>query len=197
MLAQLEAGSAVCTAYLGLGSNRGERAAHLRGAVEALAASAGLRGIEASPVYESEAHTLRPDEEQPPFLNAVLAVEGVRSPEGLLETAHALEHRAGRRRDADRRWQPRPLDVDLLAVGRLTRQTDRLTLPHPRLAERRFVLRPWADLAPDFVVPPPFGATVRALLAACPDETALRRTEIRLTAPGSDPDPAGDAPEPG
>ena len=63
------------------------------------------------------------------------------------------------------------------AVADAVWQTERLTLPHPRLAERRFVLQPWADLAPNFVVPPPFGETVQTLLEACSDDTSIRRVE--------------------
>jgi 2-amino-4-hydroxy-6-hydroxymethyldihydropteridine diphosphokinase len=69
----------------------------------------------------------------------------------------------------------------LLAVDDITCQTDDLTLPHPRLAERRFVLQPWADLAPNFVVPPPFDQSVQSLLDECADETKIRRTDHALS----------------
>jgi len=178
------------TAYLGLGSNEGERQTHLQAAVDGLQGTPEVGVEAASPVYETEAHTTTPDETQPAFLNAVLEVSVECRAERLLTRAHALERAEGRVRPAPERWAPRPLDIDLLVVGPRTCQTDRLTLPHPRLADRRFVLRPWADLAPDFVVPPPFGATVRALLEACPDDTAVRRTDRRLLvsgrAPGAD-----------
>lgn len=171
------------TAYLGLGSNLGDRQAHLRVAVEGLAAADPVRVTAGSPVYETEAHTVGPDEEQPPFLNAVVEAEVSCIPEDLLRIAQRLERDAGRATDRER-WAPRPLDVDLLAVGAVTCQTSALTVPHPRLAERRFVLRPWADVAPNFVVPPPFDATVRALLDACPDAASIRRTDHTLSAPG-------------
>ncbi len=168
------------TAYLGLGSNEGNRLRHLRAAVKRLRGREGLQVEAASPVYETEAHTRSPDEEQPPFLNAVLCVAIECSPEALLHTAHAVEQAEGRERSTERRWAPRPLDIDLLAVGAVTCQTDALTLPHPRLGERRFVLRPWADLAPNFVVPSPFDQTVQSLLDQCPDDAPVRRTEARL-----------------
>jgi 2-amino-4-hydroxy-6-hydroxymethyldihydropteridine diphosphokinase len=142
-------------------------------------------------MYETEAHTLAPDEEQPPFLNAVVEAEVACSPERLLRLAQRLERAEGRAADRER-WAPRSLDVDLLVVGAATRQSDVLTLPHPRLAERRFVLRPWADLAPNLVVPPPFDATVRALLAACSDAAAVQRLEAPLHGPDASPR-AGDA----
>jgi 2-amino-4-hydroxy-6-hydroxymethyldihydropteridine diphosphokinase len=163
------------TVYLGLGSNEGNRRGHLRAAVKHLHAHDAVRRGSISPVYETEAHTRAPDEEQPPFLNAVLRVHVGCEPESLLRLAHAVEQAEGRTRTAERAWQPRPLDVDLLVVGTETRQTDALTLPHPRLAERRFVLRPWADLAPNFVVPAPFDQSVQSLLDQCTDPTDIRR----------------------
>jgi 2-amino-4-hydroxy-6-hydroxymethyldihydropteridine diphosphokinase len=163
------------TAYLGLGSNSGPRQRHLQAAVDGVAGAEGFRVTAVSPVYETEAHTLDPEAEQRPFLNAVVEASIERAPEVLLALAHELERREGRRREDADRWAPRPLDVDLLAVGDATRRTERLTLPHPRIAERRFVLRPWADLAPDFVVPAPFEAPVQDLLDACPDTAAIRR----------------------
>jgi len=179
------------TAYLGLGSNQGDRARHLRAAVRRLHRRDGLRVTGASPVYETEAHTAAPNERRPPFLNAVLRVEADRSPEALLRVALAVERQEGRTRPERGRWPPRPLDIDLLVVGDATRQTDRLTLPHPRLDERRFVLRPWADLAPNLAVPPPFDAPVRTLLQRCPDTAALERTSVSLAVPASNgPSPA-------
>jgi len=169
------------TASLGLGSNQGDRLGHLQAAVERLHRYDLLRVVAASPVYETEAHTASPDEEQPSFLNAVLCVAVECSPESLLRIAHEVEQAEGRVREVDQqKWRPRPLDIDLLAVDGVTRQTDALTLPHPRLAERRFVLRPWADLAPNFVVPPPFDQSVQSLLNQCPDTTHIRRIEHTL-----------------
>ncbi|PQJ33850.1 2-amino-4-hydroxy-6-hydroxymethyldihydropteridine diphosphokinase [Salinibacter sp. 10B] len=162
------------TAYLGLGSNLGDRLAHLRGAVKGLQGHDDVRVVAVSPVYETEAHTMSPSESQPDFLNAVVQIEVDGGGEHLLQIAHALEREAGRRRAEQEQWAPRSLDVDLLAVNDVVRQTERLTLPHPRLSERRFVLRPWADLAPAFVVPFPFEETVEALLQDCPDSTPIR-----------------------
>lgn len=167
--------------FLALGSNLGDRHAALRGAVRALQGNDRMRGVRPSPVYESEAHTLAPGETHPAYLNAVVQGHTTRSPEALLQMAWRLEADAGRdRASEEERWQPRPLDVDLLVCGHTTRQTDRLQLPHPRLAERRFVLRPWADLAPNLRVPAPFDERVSVLLARCPDRAALRRTDCAL-----------------
>jgi 2-amino-4-hydroxy-6-hydroxymethyldihydropteridine diphosphokinase len=171
------------TAYLGLGSNLGDRHAHLQAAVAGLHEREGLRVVAASPVYETEAHTLAPDEEQPPFYNAVLAVHTTLPPRALLRVAQEQEAAAGRTRD--RRWAPRPLDVDILTYGNAVHTTDALTLPHPRLADRRFVLRPWADVAPNLRIPAPFNATVDVLLARCADATPVRRVSATLSAPPS------------
>lgn len=170
------------TAFLGVGSNKGDRLGHLRSGGERLARRDALRVVAASPVYETEAHTASSGETQPPFLNAVLHVVVEEDPEALLQTAHAVERAEGRTRVAEQRWGPRVLDVDLLAVGALTRDTEALTLPHPRLADRRFVLRPWADLAPNFVVPSPFDESVQSLLDQCTDPASVQRTEHTLGA---------------
>jgi 2-amino-4-hydroxy-6-hydroxymethyldihydropteridine diphosphokinase len=168
-------------AFVALGSNRGDRRAALRGAVRSLGEHEAVQHARPSPVYESEAHTQHPGETQPAYLNAVVQLQTTLSPEALLDLAWRLEADAGRDRAAEEgRWQPRPLDVDLLVCGRATRSGRRLRLPHPRLAERRFVLRPWADLAPNLRVPAPFDDPVQTLLARCPDRTALRCTTLAL-----------------
>jgi 2-amino-4-hydroxy-6-hydroxymethyldihydropteridine diphosphokinase len=165
-------------AFIALGANLGDRMAALRGALRGLDATPRLRVVQASPVYESVAHTLAPDEEQPAYLNAVVEVRTRLSPEALLAVCLDLERRAGRQRR--RRWAPRTLDLDLLVMNGLTRSTGQLTLPHPRLAERRFVLQPLHDLAPALHVPLPFDATVDALLRATSDRQSLRRTGYGL-----------------
>ena len=175
-------------AFVALGSNQGDRRAALHGAVRALerdrrTATGRCSSVRPSPVYESEAHTQRAGETQPAYLNAVVQLRRMtRSPEALLDLAQRLEADAGRDRAAEEKggWQPRPLDVDLLVCGPIRRETERLRLPHPRLAERRFVLRPWADLAPNLRVPAPFDDPIHALLARCSDQAALRRTAIAL-----------------
>jgi 2-amino-4-hydroxy-6-hydroxymethyldihydropteridine diphosphokinase len=125
-------------AYLGLGSNLGDRRAHLRAAV------AALPGVVAvSPVYETEPVGGPPG--QQPYLNLVVALETDRSPRELLELGRALEAASGRVRAE--RGGPRTLDVDVLLVGGLSVEEPDLVVPHPRMWERRFVLAPLADLA--------------------------------------------------
>lgn len=168
------------TAYIALGSNLGDRAGHLRQACRALDVHPDLDVLASSPVYETPAMTMDPEEEQPPFLNAVLAVRSALEPEALLHVLHRLEAQAGRVRS--RPWAPRTLDLDLLTYGGIVRSTEALTLPHPRLAERRFVLQPLADLAPNLGLPAPFDETPTALLARCPDDAPIRRVAPRIGA---------------
>ena len=156
--------------FVGLGANLGDRAAQLGKALRALSREPGIRVVGVSPVYESAAHTLD-DEPQPPYLNAVAEVRTTLAPDVLLNTFHRIEAEAGReRRDA---WAPRTLDLDLLIYGAHVVWDDNLAVPHPRMGERRFVLQPLADLAPDLVVPG-VEIAVRDLLAQCPDPTELR-----------------------
>mgnify|MGYP006274159659 CR=1 FL=1 len=160
--------------FLGLGSNLGTRRSHLTTAIVRLADADGIRVVAPSRPYESEAHTLDDQPPQPSFLNAVVEIRTTLAPGSVLAVAQQLEQEAGRP-PTHARWTPRPLDVDVLAYGGHTRTTDTLTIPHPRLAERRFVLQPWADIAPNFWIPVPFNQTVRALLTQCSDATDVHR----------------------
>jgi 2-amino-4-hydroxy-6-hydroxymethyldihydropteridine diphosphokinase len=129
-------------AFLGLGSNLGERREYLKAAVDSLGPM--VTGV--SPVYETAA-VGGPD--QGPFLNLVVEVDTDLSPDELLALCHRLERDAERVRTV--RWGPRTLDVDIVLIeGRTVDQPD-LQVPHPRMAERRFVMAPLADLAPDLV----------------------------------------------
>ncbi len=141
-------------AALALGANLGDRVGQLRSAVAALADVL----IEVSSVYETEPWG---DPDQPAYLNAVLIVDDPRvEPRDWLDRAQALEAAAGRVRDPDRRYGPRPLDVDVIAVWRggadaapVTSDDPVFTVPHPRAHERAFVLVPLAEIAPDAVLP--------------------------------------------
>lgn len=166
--------------YLGLGSNVEPREAHLREALEGLARHPAIDVAEASPVYETAAHTLVPDEQQPDYLNAVVQVVTSLIPEALLAYAQQLEEDAGRELSQRRRWAPRTLDVDILLFGQRTIREGHLTVPHPRMGERLFVLQPLYDLAPALHVPDPFGAAVSELLERCPDEGKIDRTDADL-----------------
>ena len=134
-------------AVLSLGSNLGDRYAYLRDAVTAL----GDRVVLVSGVYETPPWG---DPDQPAYLNAVLlAVDPAAAPADWLALARTCESAAGRRRDPDRRFGPRSLDVDVIAVWDAgdapVRSADpELTLPHPRAHQRAFVLKPWLDIQP-------------------------------------------------
>jgi 2-amino-4-hydroxy-6-hydroxymethyldihydropteridine diphosphokinase len=135
--------------YLGLGSNVGDRAAHLRAAIEML----GERGVEVealSSAYETE--PVGEVIDQPDFLNAAIRICTELEPEALLEACKAIEVERGRMLAASRH-SPRPLDVDLLLLGDLELTTERLTLPHPEVTSRRFVLAPLLELDPDLTLP--------------------------------------------
>jgi 2-amino-4-hydroxy-6-hydroxymethyldihydropteridine diphosphokinase len=128
-------------AFLGLGSNVGDRERNLTDAIESLA---GVVAV--SPLYETDPVG---GPAQPPYLTVVVELATVLTPRDLLGVAHRLESAAGRVRLE--RWGPRTLDVDVLLVGDLRVDEPDLVVPHPRMWERRFVLAPLADLAPELV----------------------------------------------
>jgi 2-amino-4-hydroxy-6-hydroxymethyldihydropteridine diphosphokinase len=136
-------------AALALGSNLGDRLDYLQAAVDALTDSSEIVPVAVSPVYETE--PIGGPTEQPAFLNAVLVVDTTLSPRSLMERCKAAEDAFGRTREVPK--GPRTLDVDVLAVGDGIVDEADLQLPHPRLAERAFVLVPWSDVDPDFTVP--------------------------------------------
>lgn len=150
----------VTSIALALGGNQGSAADVERTLRRALGdLEAALGPLRAAPFYRSAAVSPFP---QPDFLNTAALVRTALPPDAVLAVAKALEHAAGRRHGV--RFGPRPLDIDLLLYGDLCSTAPELTLPHPRLRERRFMLEPLAAVAPELRVPPD-GATVRELLA--------------------------------
>ena len=136
-------------AYIGVGSNLGDREATMRAALEALDASPGIRVVAVSSFLETEPLGFL---DQPRFLNAAAAVETDLDARGLLEALLAVERDLGRTRDGPR-YGPRTIDLDLLLFGDDRLDEPGLTVPHPRLHERMFVLGPLAELDPGLVVP--------------------------------------------
>ncbi len=134
-------------AFIGLGSNLGDRRALLADAVAGLRAGGDVNAV--SPLYETE--PVGGPEDQGPYLNLVVELVTAASPRRLLERCQALERAAQRVRTV--RWGPRTLDADVLWVEGWEADEPDLVVPHPRLWERRFVLAPLADLAPDLVTP--------------------------------------------
>jgi len=150
---------AMTWAYVGLGANVGNRRENLDHAVELLAAEPGVRVLAVSSVRETDPVGY---EDQPRFLNAACAVETELGPRELLERLLAIERALGRERTGPR-FGPRTIDLDLLLYGNETLDEPGLTVPHPRLAERLFVLEPLHELAPDLVWPD--GRAIRDLVA--------------------------------
>jgi 2-amino-4-hydroxy-6-hydroxymethyldihydropteridine diphosphokinase len=136
------------TAFVGIGSNLGDREGNLRRAVELLAAEDGIEVAAVSEIRETD--PVGPVE-QGPFLNGVVRIETDLGPRELLARLLAVEQRLGRVRRE--RWGPRTIDLDLLLYGNQAVDEPGLTVPHPRLHERRFALEPLSDLAPGLEIP--------------------------------------------
>ena len=168
------------TAYIGLGSNQGDRFTYLQQAVTALKRRDEIRVVCTSPVYESEAHVRSSEDSTAPFMNAVVELRTSLPPMDLLHVCQEIERQAGRSHETSGVWEARTLDLDLLIYGAHTAATDELTVPHPRMGDRRFVLQPLVDISPDCWVPEPYAAPARELLEECPDDHAMRRTDLQL-----------------
>ena len=158
-------------AFLALGSNLGDRRRYLRDAIARLAAAEGVNLLRQSRVYETEA--VGPVE-QGPFLNLVVEVElgDEVTPRRLLTLAKETEGEVGRQ--ARVRWGPREVDIDILLIEGETACEPDLTLPHPRMWERAFVMAPLADLAP--TLPTPGGETAAELAARLREEQQIHAT---------------------
>lgn len=156
--------------YLGLGSNAGDSAGHLRAAIELLRE----RGVEVEAV--SSTYVTEPVGEildQPDFLNAAIRIRTEFEPEALLDVCKAIEADRGRGLEAPRH-SPRPLDVDLLLLGDIELETARLTLPHREVTTRRFVLAPLLELDPELALPN--GTRLADALAALPAGQRVERS---------------------
>lgn len=153
-------------AFIGLGSNIGDRQAALDEALRQLKAIDGIKSVCCSNYYETAPVG---GIQQGDFLNAVVAVETTLSPQVLLAHCQAIELRGGRQRVE--RWGPRTLDLDLLDYGQQVIQSDPLTLPHPEAAHRAFVLIPWAELDPEYLLA---GKAIKQWLAEVGDAGVYR-----------------------
>lgn len=148
-------------AYIGLGANLGNALSTLTQARDALAGLPGVRAVVSSPFYR----TAPVDSSGPDYINAVVRLQTTLSPHNLLAALQKIEHDFGR----ERPWRnaPRTLDLDMLLYDDVTLNDPTLTLPHPRMHERAFVLRPLKNLAPDLVLAQ---GSIDTLLAGCADQ---------------------------
>ncbi len=162
------------TAVLALGSNLGDRFAALQGAVDALADTPGVNVVAVSSVYETAPADAPANSSA--FLNAVLLVDTTLSTATLLERAHAVEAAFGRERGG--RNEPRTLDVDLIVVGSRVVDQEGLVLPHPRAAERAFVLVPWHEV--DSRAEIPGQGPIAELLGGLDTNGVVRRLDLAL-----------------
>ena len=153
-------------AFVGLGANLGDARDALAAAVQALAALPDITQLRRSPLYRSAPV----DSSGPDYLNAVVSMQTALAPQLLLGELQRIEKAHGRERPY--RNAPRTLDLDLLLYGDELIDSETLTVPHPRLHQRAFVLRPLADLAPDLILPGQ--GPIRALLAAVAEQHAER-----------------------
>ncbi len=154
-------------AYLGLGSNLGDRLANLQDGVRSLDARPGITVVRSSRVYETDPVGGPP---QPEYLNAVVEVETSLAPRELLDACRAVEDDLDRVREE--RWGPRTIDVDVLTYGDEEIDEPDLTIPHPRMHERGFVLAPLLELTPD--PPLPGGRRIETLRLASGAVTGVR-----------------------
>ena len=162
-------------AVLAIGSNLGDRVFNLQGAVDALGDTPEVWLTDVSPVYETQ--PVDAPEGSEDFLNAVVMIDTTLSAPTLLDRALAIESAYGRERGGVRN-APRTLDVDLIVVGDRRADDDHLVLPHPRAAERAFVLAPWHDLDPEAEIPG-YGR-VADLLEKVGRDSVTRRDDIEL-----------------
>jgi 2-amino-4-hydroxy-6-hydroxymethyldihydropteridine diphosphokinase len=163
--------------HLGLGSNVGDRRAHLQAAVDALPAH-GVDVLASSSVYDTE--PVGEVLDQPEFLNAVVRVSTALDPIALLDACKAVERELGRVAGGVRHG-PRPIDVDVLLLGDVSFQSERLRLPHAEVTSRRFVLVPLLEVSPDVTLPD--GSRAADALAALGPGQAVRRTGPPLRVP--------------
>ena len=156
------------TVFLSLGSNLGDRLANLKRAIEKIEEPSQIMVTKVSPVYETEPVGR---ENQGWFLNLVLQVETSLEPFALLERFSSIEDQMGRKRE--KRWGSRNIDLDILLYDTRMVDSERLTIPHPRMHERRFVLVPLAQIAPK-LLHPRLKKNIEELLVCCRDGSGVR-----------------------
>ena len=167
----LPTANAMHLVYIGFGSNIGDRLAHIRNAIHALAEAEGITLQKISSIYETDPIGY---ETQAQFLNGVAAIQTSLPPLSLLHTLKDIETAVGRKHRT--RWGPREIDLDILIYGDLCLQTEKLVIPHPEMHLRRFVLAPLAEIALDFVHPV-LKETIQILLERLEDDKSVLKKE--------------------
>ncbi|KAA3612291.1 MAG: 2-amino-4-hydroxy-6-hydroxymethyldihydropteridine diphosphokinase [Calditrichaeota bacterium] len=156
--------------FCSLGSNLGDREHWLNSAVAALH-DHPVYAIERAPIYETAPVGMV---DQPSFLNTAVGFKTALDPQQLLSLILDIERDLGRKRRI--KWGPRTIDIDIIFYGKEIIETEKLTVPHPRFAERKFVLVPLSDLIPNFI-PPGFSLPVNKILQNCGDDSAIQKYE--------------------
>lgn len=163
---------------LGLGSNLNDRLSYLSQALEYLSKIVNIEDL--SPIYESNA--LLPDGAPPswdqPFLNMVITATSSLSPQELLSEIKNIEQKIGRQ-NSDKRWAPREIDIDILAYDSLTVEDENLSIPHPDMLKRFFVIGPISDIKPDWTCPGQ-SKTALEISKEFKDDLNTKKTELRL-----------------
>ena len=161
-------------AYIGFGSNIGDRFAHIQNAIHALAKTEGITLQKISSVYKTDPVGYAAQAE---FLNGAAAIQTSLPPLALLHALKDIETAIGRQHRL--RWGPREIDLDILIYGDVCLQTEELVIPHPEMHRRRFVLVPLAEIAPD-LVHPVFQETIHALLENLEDDKSVSKNEQKF-----------------
>ena len=163
--------------YLGIGSNIGDRETNIFSAIAALDVRDDIKVVRTASIYESDPlYNLR----QPKFLNTVVELKSTLDPEVMLQVCQGVELMLGRSTD-HKKNDPRVIDLDILAYETKSIDLDHLKIPHPDLITRKFVLVPWNEITPDFMVQD-FGRTVSELLKICPDTSNVMNYKLEKTA---------------
>ena len=163
--------------YLGIGSNIGDRETNIFSAIAALDVRDDIKVVRTASIYESDPlYKL----EQPKFLNTVVELKSTLDPEVMLQVCQGVELMLGRSTD-HKKNDPRVIDLDILAYETKSIDLDHLKIPHPDLITRKFVLVPWNEITPDFMVQD-FGRTVSELLKICPDTSNVMNYKLEKTA---------------
>ena len=161
-------------AYIGFGSNIGDRLAHIQNAIQTLSKTEGITLQKISSLYKTDPVGY---EAQAQFLNGVAAIHTTLSPLSLLHTLKDIETAIGRKHRI--RWGPREIDLDILIYGDLCLQTEKLVVPHPEMHLRGFVLVPLAEIAPD-LVHPVFQVSIQTLLNRFEDDKTVSESRFRI-----------------